>query len=62
MFSFFQCSAIGSMSSVRSLKVNPLNCVCVDRTAVGITAASTPIADIMGSATVSEHLPTHDIS
>ena len=31
-------------------------------TAVGKIAASTPIAEIMGRATVSEHLPTHEIS
>ena len=40
----------------------PLTAVWVDNTAVGTTAASTPIAEIMGSATVSEHFPTQDIS
>ena len=53
---------IGMISAVRSWKVTPLNIVCVDNTAVGITAVSIPIADITGSATVSEHLPTQEIS
>lgn len=36
--------------------------VCVESTAVGRIAASTPMAEIIGSATVKEHFPTHDIS
>ena len=40
--------------------MNPL--VWVERTAVGITAASTPIAEISGSATVEEHFPKQEIS
>ena len=39
------------MSLVRSRKVKPLKAVCVERTAVGRTQASTPIAEITGSAT-----------
>ena len=51
------------ISSVRSRKVKPVNPpVCVDRTAVGITAAYTPIAEITGSATVKEHFPKQEIS
>lgn len=50
------------MSSVRSRNVKPLNAVCVESTAVGRMAASTPIAEMTGSATVSEHFPTHEIS
>ena len=36
--------------------------VCVESTAVGITAVSIPIADSTGKATVNEHFPTQDIS
>ena len=60
--SFFQWSAMGSISSVRSQKVQPLNWVCVDKTAVGTTAHSTPMAEMIGSATVSEHLPRAEMS
>ena len=46
------------MSSVRSRKVQPaLNAVWVDNTAVGMTAVSMPHAEMIGSATVSEHCP-----
>ena len=63
MPSLFQCAVMGAISPVRSCKVKPfLNAVCVDSTAVGKMAASTPIAEIMGNATVSEHLPTQEIS
>jgi len=34
----------------------------VERTAVGNTLHSTPAAESIGSATVREHLPTHEIS
>ena len=50
------------MSSVKSRNVKPLNAVCVDKTAVGNTPHSTPHAEIIGSATVREHLPTQEIS
>jgi hypothetical protein len=36
--------------------------VCVDNTAVGITDVSMPAAEIMGNATVNEHLPKQDMS
>lgn len=36
--------------------------MCVESTAVGITAVSIPAAEIMGSATVSEHFPRQEIS
>ncbi len=36
--------------------------MCWERTAVGITAVSISNALIMGSATVSEHLPMQEIS
>jgi len=36
--------------------------VWVESTAVGITAVSIPAAEIMGSATVSEHFPRQEIS
>ena len=46
------------MSSVRSRNVQPaLKAVCVDSTAVGMTAVSSPHAEMIGSATVSEHCP-----
>ncbi len=53
---------MGIISSVKSLDVKFLNIVWVDSTAVGIIAVSMPKADIIGSATVSEHFPTHEIS
>ena len=59
----FQCSAIGRMSPVRSRYVKPVNPpVCVDSTAVGMTETSMPMAEIIGRATVSEHLPKPEIS
>ena len=51
-----------SISSVRSKNEKLSNAVCVDKTAVGMTAVSIPNAEITGSATVSEHFPIHDIS
>lgn len=36
--------------------------VCVDSTAVGMTETSMPMAEIIGRATVSEHLPKPEIS
>ena len=62
IFCSFQCSQISGISLVKSLKVKLENAVCVDKTAVGSTEASTPQAEIIGRATVNEHLPTHDIS
>ena len=57
MFSAFQWSVTGFMSSVRSRNVKFLNPpVCVERTAVGRITVSTPIAEITGSATVSDVL------
>ena len=51
------------MSSVTPPYVNPVNPpVCVDSTAVGITAHSAPVAEIIGNATVNEHLPKHEMS
>ena len=58
----FQCSAVAVISSVRSRKVKPSNCECAESTAVGSTAHSTPMADMTGSAAVSEHLPISDMS
>ena len=46
-----------------SLNVNPVNPpVCVDKTAVGMTVHSRPVADMIGNATVNEHLPKHEMS
>ena len=42
--------------------MNSVLVVCVDSTAVGSTEHSTPMAEIMGNATVSEHFPTHEMS
>ena len=36
--------------------------VWVDSTAVGITVHSAPTDEMIGSATVSEHLPKHEMS
>ena len=58
----FQLLLMGSIWSVKSSKVKLLKAVCTDRTAVGTMPHSTPIAEMMGKATVSEHLPTHDMS
>jgi len=44
------------------LNVKSENIVCVESTAVGIIAVSIPIAEIIGSATVREHLPIQEIS
>ena len=63
MFSSFQCLKILGISFDKSRNVKFLNPpVCVDKTAVGRIAASTPIAEMIGNATVSEHFPKHDIS
>ena len=63
MFSLAQWSEMGSISWVRSWKVKFLKPpVWVDRTAVGTTQVSTPIAEMMGRATVREHLPRQEIS
>ena len=43
---------MGTIWSVRSLQVNPLNMVCVDSSAVVRITASLPQAEISGSATV----------
>ena len=54
--SFTQCSLILGISSVKSRKVYPVNpAVWVERTAEGNTHVSNPHAEIIGSATVSEH-------
>ena len=53
---------MGSISSVRSWKVKPVNCVWVDSTAVGTTAHSTLMAEMIGRATVREHLPSAEMS
>ena len=59
----FQCSAILGISSVRSRYVKPSKPpVCVESTAVGIQTVSIPAAEMMGNATVSEHLPKPEIS
>ncbi|MBQ6842429.1 MAG: ABC transporter permease, partial [Firmicutes bacterium] len=61
--SLIQCFSIAGKSSVRSLKVYPLNpAVCAESTAEGSMQVSIPHADSIGSATVREHCPTHDIS
>lgn len=58
-----QCLAMGSIWSVRSWKVQPVNSpVCVLKMAVGMQAHSTPVADTTGRATVSEHLPKPETS
>ncbi len=59
----FQCRAMAGMSSVRSRNVYPVNPpVCVESTAVGITLVSMPAAERIGSATVREHFPKHEMS
>lgn len=55
-------SLIEGISSVKSLNVKFEKLVCVDKTAVGTMAVSTPIAEIMGKATVREHFPMQEIS
>ena len=62
IFCCFQCSVMLVKSEVKSLKVKPLNAVWVDKTAVGKTEVSMPNAEMTGRATVSEHLPTQEIS
>ena len=58
-----QCSSMGTMSSVRSRYVNPVKPpVCVESTAVGRPEHSMPTDEMIGMATVSEHLPTQDMS
>lgn len=58
-----QWRAMGSIWSVRSRKVQPVNSpVCVEKSAVGMQAHSTPVAETTGSATVSEHFPKPEIS
>src|SRR5699024_2824889 len=58
-----QCRAMGSIWSVRSRKVQPVNSpVWVEKRAVGIQAHSTPVAETTGSATVSEHFPKPEMS
>jgi hypothetical protein len=42
--------------------VNLGNIVCVDKTAVGMIQVSTPMAEMIGRATVKEHLPKHEMS
>ena len=42
--------------------MKPLNAVWVESVAVGKIAASIPKEEMMGSATVSEHFPTQEIS
>ena len=58
----FQWAAMGRISSVKSRKVKPSNAVWVDNTAVGMTAVSTPQAEMIGKATVREHLPMQEMS
>ena len=58
----FQWAAMGGISSVRSRKVKPSKAVWVDSTAVGMTAVSTPQAEMIGKATVREHLPMQEMS
>ena len=58
-----QWFATGIMSSVMSLNVYPVKPpVWVERTAVGITVHSNPVAEIMGNAVVREHLPKQEMS
>ena len=61
-FSAFQWAAMGPIWSVRSLQVKFWNMVWVESTAVGTMEHSTPMAEIMGRATVKEHLPRQEIS
>ena len=53
---------MGVSWSVRSLQVKPGKAVWVLSTAVGTMAHSTPMAEITGSATVSEQRPTPERS
>ena len=63
MPSFCQWSEMGWISWVRSWKVKPENPpVWVESTAVGTTQVSTPMAEMMGRATVREHFPRQEIS
>ena len=57
-----QWSAMGVSWSVRSLQVKPGKAVWVLSTAVGTMAHSTPMAEITGSATVSEQRPRQEMS
>ena len=63
MFSLRQCAATAGMSSVRSRTVKPVKpAVCVESTAEGRMQVSAPAAERIGSATVSEHWPTQEMS
>ena len=54
---------MGTMSTVRSRYVKPVNPpVCVESTAVGSPEHSMPTDEMIGSATVREHLPTQEMS
>ena len=54
---------MAGISSVKSLKVQPLNLyVCDDNIADGKIIVSCPQAEITGKATVSEHCPIQEIS
>ena len=44
------------------VNVNFSKAVCVESIDVGKIAVSTPILEIIGNATVSEHFPKHDMS
>ncbi len=61
-FWLFQWRAMGSSWSDRSRLMKPGNMVWVLSTAVGTMAHSTTMAEITGSATVSEQRPRHEIS
>ena len=61
-FWLFQWRAMGSTWSDRSRLMKPGNMVWVLSTAVGTMAHSTAMAEITGSATVSEHCPTQEMS
>ena len=61
-FWLFQWRAMGSSWSDRSRLMKPGNMVWVLSTAVGTMAHSTAMAEITGSATVSEQRPRHEIS
>ena len=54
---------MAGMSSVRSRTVKPVKpAVCVESTAEGRIQVSSPAAERIGSATVSEHWPTQEMS
>jgi hypothetical protein len=62
MFSFFQASVIAGISGQRLENDQFLNWVWVESKAVGKAQDSIPKAEIIGMATVSEHLPTQEKS